>query len=529
VLLLLAGACGGGERKGAADVTPGGGVSTAAAQATAQRPVRGGTLTAVMASDPVTFDPVRVQDVASTLVLELVADTLFEVEKDGTIVGRLVERSENPAPNVYVWTLRKGIIFQDGTPLDAEAVKFNLERHMADEKAITRTTVREITAVEVLDPTTVKVTLRGPFAPFLNKLTGSAGVILSPAAVQKLGQGLQRDLTGAGSGPFKFVEWKKDTQITLERNETYWKKDADGGQLPYLDRVLLKPFPDENVRLLNLTTGEADVLLGNPPLKDAADLRRSNALTLRDLPGQGMSVISLFTEKEPFNNPALRRALSYAIDREQIVQTVYFGNGRVADTPIPETIGWAYDKEFRPYAKQNIAKAKEELAAAGKPGGFTFTLQVPSNSPQTLQLAELMKDQVKAAGIEMEIQSVEFATIIANANRGEYQAFALGFSGGLDPDDYLYALYYTKAGQNLGRYSNPAVDRLLDEARTALDRGRRAEAYKQVVRLLAEDQPVITYYSGPQLRTTRKAVQDFPTTYNGYWGSRDWDEVWKAK
>jgi peptide/nickel transport system substrate-binding protein len=526
--LLVAAGCGGNGKTNTADVTPGGGAA-AVAQATAQTPVRGGTLTAVMTADPATFDPVRVQDVFGGMVLELVADSLFEVDKDGNVVGRLVETSENPAPNVYVWTLRKGITFQDGTPLDAEAVKFNLERHMSDEKAVTRGTVREITSVEVLDPATVKVTLRAPFAPFLNKLTGHAGVVLSPAAVQRLGQNLQRDLTGAGSGPFKFGEWKKDTHITLERNENYWKKDASGAQLPYLDKVVLKPFPDENVRLLNLTTGEADVLLGNPPFKDAPDLRRGSDMTLRDLPGQGMSVIPMHTEKEPFNNPAARRALSYAIDREQILQAVYFGNGRVVDTQIPETIGWAYDKDLHPYLKQNKEKAKAELAAAGKPNGFKFTLQVPSNSPQAQQLAELIKDQVKQVGIEIEIQQIEFATIIANANRGEFQAFALSFTGGLDPDDYLYSLYYTKAGQNLNRYSNPALDKLLDEGRNTLDTAKRAEAYKQVVKILADDQPIITYYSGPQLRTVRKSVQDYPTTYNGYWGARDWDKVWKTK
>jgi peptide/nickel transport system substrate-binding protein len=129
--------------------------------------------------------------------------------------------------------------------------------------------------------------LKGPFAPFTSKLTGGAGYILSPTAIGKLGDTLQRDLTGAGSGPYKFVSWQPDNQIVLERNPDYWSKDADGTQLPYLDRITLKPFPDENVRLTNVKTGDADVLLGAPPYKDLDDLRKSPDLNVKEIPGLG--------------------------------------------------------------------------------------------------------------------------------------------------------------------------------------------------------------------------------------------------
>src|SRR5262249_18241961 len=160
---------------------------------------------------------------------------LYKVDEKGDVVGQLVEKTENPQPNVYIMTLRKGIKFQDGTDLNAEAVKFNLDRHRNDPKATTIQDVKDITSIETPDPLTVKVTPHASFAAFPSKLITGAGFIQSPAAVQKLGDGLQRDLTGTGSGPYKFVSWQKDVAIVLERNPDYWGKDADGTQLPYMD------------------------------------------------------------------------------------------------------------------------------------------------------------------------------------------------------------------------------------------------------------------------------------------------------
>src|SRR5688500_8322077 len=194
----------------------------------ANNPVRGGTLTIAMSRDATNFDPVRQNDAFSSSVMNSVIDTLYEIDAKGGVVGRLVEKTENPQPNVYLWSIRKGITFHDGTPLNAEAVKFNLQRHVEMTSSVRHQDVRDITAMDVTDPYTLRVTLRAPFGPFASKLTGGAGFILSPAAVQKLGEGIQRDLTGAGSGAFKFTAWQKDTAITLEKSATYWKKDTDG-------------------------------------------------------------------------------------------------------------------------------------------------------------------------------------------------------------------------------------------------------------------------------------------------------------
>jgi peptide/nickel transport system substrate-binding protein len=501
---------------------------TQAAQSAAGKPVKGGQLVVAMERDPTTFDPTKSQDVYSNAIIGLVCDSLFKVDANNNVVGSLVEKTENPQPNVYVFTLRKGVKFQDGTDLNSEAVKFNLDRHRNDPKGTRIQDVKDITSIETPDPLTVKITLNAPFAPFTSKLTGGAGYIQSPAALQKLGDNLQRDLTGAGSGPYKFVQWQKDTQVVLERNPDFWGKDADGTQLPYLDRIIFKPFPDENVRLTNVKTGDADTELANPPFKDVEDLRKSPDLTVKEIPGLGFQFIYVNTEKEPFTKPGVRRALSYAIDREQLRQAVLFGTGKTLQLPVPEVIPWAYVSQGLPYGQRDINKAKQELQAAGV-SNPSFTFQISNNSPQLQQVAELVKDQIKDAGFSMDISLIEFATVVQNGNTGEFQALSLGWSGDVDPDGDLYSLFYTKAGFNFTRYSNPAFDKLLDDGRQSLDQSKRAQAYMDAQKILLEDQPMIVLYNQPQISVSRKDIQNYPQTYNGYWGVRDLDKVWRSK
>ena len=532
----LAAACGGGDSGSGSGSTPSGSGSPAAGGTSStpatsgSKVTRGGTATVVMGADPTTLDPTRNQDVFGSAALALVTDALFQIDGKSNIVPRLTEKYENPTPNTYVFTLRKGVKYHDGSDFTAESVKFNLERHINDAKSVRNSDVKDVTAIETPDASTVRLTLKAPFAPFLGKLASpGAGTMLSSAVVTKLGDSLQRDLSGAGTGPYKFTEWKKDTQIVLDRNESHWGKDGDGGALPYLDKYVFKPIPDENVRLTNLKSGDADFLLGNPPYKDIADLKKDSSLQLKEVAGLGWSFAMMNTEKEPFNNPAARRAFSYAIDREQIRKTVFFENGKVLDSPIPETVPWAYESSNRPYLKRDIAKAKEELTKAGKPSGFKFTVQIQNNSPIIQQTAELMKDQIKDAGLQMDIQLVEFGTLVQNANGGNYEAGLLGWSGGVDPDNNLYNLFYTKAGFNLSKYSNPQLDKLLDDGRTTLDQAGRAAIYKQAVKIVLDDQPFFMYFNPPQLTTARKNMQNLPQNYNGYWGSVDYDKVFKQK
>ena len=184
-----------------------------------------------------------------------------------------------------------------------------------------------------------------------------------------------------------------------------------------MDKIIFKPFPDENTRLTNVKTGDADVLMGNPPFKDIEDLKKTPDLTYKEIPGLGFQFIFVNTDKEPFNNPAMRRAVSYAMDRDQIKQAVYFGAGKTLQLPVPEVIPWAYVSEGLPYGTRDVGKAKDELAKAGI-SNPSFTFQISNASPQLQQAAELIKDQLKDAGINMDIQLIEFATDRAERQHG---------------------------------------------------------------------------------------------------------------
>ena len=177
--------------------------------------------------------------------------------------------------------------------------------------------------------------------------------------------------------------------------------------------------------------------------------------------------------------------------------------------------------------RRDLARARAELQGAGKAGGVRFTMQVPNNSPERLQIAELVQDQLKGAGLEMEIRPLDFGTVLANGGAGAFDAISLGTSGDVDPDGNLYSLTHSASAQNLGKYSNPEVDRLLEEGRAALDVERRASLYRQVQRILDQDQPFVVYFNPPQLSISRRKVQSYPQTYNGYWGSRDLEQTWR--
>ena len=491
--------------RAAAPGSPAAGSPAAAASAAAQKVKTGGTLTMGLSRDATNLDSAKSQDAYSGYVEGNVVEPLFVETVDFKVAGNLVDKVDNPDDKTYVFHLHPGIKFQDGTDFNADAVKWNLQRHIDDKSSVRHTDVQNITAMDIIDPTTLKITLDNAFAPFLDKLTSGAGYMYSPTTFQKVGADkIANDLTGAGTGPFKFTSWQHDNQIVLDKNPTYWRKDANGIQYPYLDKIVLKPIPDENTRLTALKTGDLDYI-EVPPAKDVKSLQSSSDITYKQIPGFGFDFIMMETEKEPFNDKRVREAFSYSIDRQQIADTVNFGTRVPADTEIPGTIPGSVQG---PYMKRDINKAKDLLKQAGKTS-VSFTIQYSNASPALQQTMELVKDEIKDAGFDMQLQPLEFATVVDNANKGAYQAGALGWSGSVDPDGFTYTLFTTGAGFNLAHYSNKALDDLLNKARQTLDINARVEQYKQSMNILADDEPFIIYDWTVLQQTTRKNVQNY--------------------
>jgi len=473
-----------------------------AAMSTAKK---GGTLKAGLDGDILTFDPLTSGAYADREVYYNLYDTLVAFDVNLQIIPALATKWETPDPKTYVFTLRKDVKFHDGTDFNADAVKFNIERYLNEKTSRRKAEIDSIMSVEVVDPYTAKFNLKTPFAPLLATLADRSGMMLSPKAVQMLGNdALALKPVGAGSGPFRFVEALKDDHITLDRNPNYWKKDASGGALPYLDKLTYRPITDATVLLGNLKTGDLDISY-SIAAKDVAGVKSGGELAIKDLAGLGFNSFSFQVAKEPFNKKELRQAVAEALDRDQINKTVYFGVNPTGQGPIPPT-SWAYDPNFKPHGA-NIAKAKEYLKAGGKPDGFAFELKISSGSPTTTQLAQLVKDQLAKANIIVTIVQQERTKTSTDQDAGDFQLLPFGWSGRADPDGNTYNIFHTGGGLNYGKYSSPQVDEALEKARAASDQSARKEFYQHAQKLLVDDAAMAFFNFAPAYLVSQPKVQ----------------------
>ena len=310
-------------------------------------------------------------------------------------------------------------------------------------------------------------------------------MMISPTALTKLGADLGHDATGAGTGPFQFVEWVPDDHVLLKRNETYWGKD--GG--PYLDQIRYRPIPDDTVKLQSLQGGEIDALDYLAPRTVSLAKADSNLVVI-DVPSLAAFWYVLNTTKPPFDNKALRQAVVYALDTEAIVKGVYLGVGVPANGPISPS-SWAYDDTIKPITR-DLAKAKALLAQGGQPNGFTFTFEI-INTPFGVQEAEVVKAQLAEAGITANVVPVDGARQLADGNSHTLESTTYNWSGRPDPDGNTYQFFHTTPGVSLNwaGISNPQLDQLLEQTRQVSDHAERKKLYSQVIQILLDEAPAV--------------------------------------
>jgi peptide/nickel transport system substrate-binding protein len=450
-------------------------------------PLRGGTLTLGLASDIANLDPLKSSLLYDRQIQYHLYDSLLATTKSLDLVPALATSWETADPTSLILHLRQGVQFHDGTDFNAEAVKFNLDRILQTPASPRAAEVAGVTAAQAVDPTTVKLTLKAPFSPLLAQFVDRAGMILSPAAVQKQGDNLTFNPVGAGTGAFKFMEYKKDDHLTLTRNDAYWGKDASGAALPYLNTLVYRPIVDETQRLNSLKAGEID-FSDTIAEKDVKAFKSDPALTYAAMPALSFNGFWLNGTQEPFRDLRVRQALAWSIDRQQIVQTIYYNIDVVSNGPIAPP-QFPYDSNYHPYTR-DINKAKALLAQAGQPS-VTFSLLTQAGSAVAQQYAELVKDQVKDAGFTVNIQELDFPTLVANLSKHQFQAGATGWSGRLDPDGNTYGQFHSGGGNNYAQYTSAEMDKALDAARQTFDPAQRKPLYQQVNRLAAEDAPYI--------------------------------------
>ncbi len=488
-----------------------------AVAAAADAPKKGGTLRVGFYIEAATMDPHLSGSKIDRQVYHNIYEPLVTLDTRLGIKPGLAESWTQPDAKTLVFKLRRGVKFHDGTDFNAEAAKFNFERMKTEPKSVRKGEVANIDTVEVVDSHTIKVNLKKPDAALLATLTDRAGMMVSPKVVQERGVELGRNAKGAGTGPFEFVEWVKDSHLVIKRHDAYWNKQ--GG--PYLDRVRYRPIPDDVVKLQSLQSGEIDVMDYVQP-RDVAAVKADKNLVVVDVPSLADFAYQLNTTRPPFNSKPLRQAVASALDLEQIVKGVWLNVGVPANGPIPPT-SWAYDKSIPPI-KRDLAKAKAKLAEGGQAGGFTFTLTT-NNIPINIQEAEVMQAQLAEAGITAKVKLVDSATLISDGNTKSFEMISFQWSGRPDPDGNTYQFLRTTPGTsfNWSGISNPQIDALLDRTREISNQAERRKLYSELTKLLQDELPMIFVIHPVEPKAFSPRVQNYEAIPDGMMRFKD---VW---
>jgi peptide/nickel transport system substrate-binding protein len=428
--------------------------------------------------DPDILDPTLSRTYVGRIVYMALCDKLFDINERLEVVPQLATAFRWEDPKTLLITLRPGVRFHDGTAMDAEAVRYSLNRHLTLQGSFRRSEIADMEAVEVVDPTTVRIRLKGPSASFLSALTDRAGMIVSPTAAEAAGRNFGTRPVCAG--PFRFVERVAQERIVVERFPEYW----DAANV-HIARVTYLPIPDNTVRLANLQSGAVEFAERMEPddIRTIQRNRNLRAVAVDELGYQGLTINVANGERAntPLGRDArVRRAFELAIDRAAVNQVVYEGMYTPTRQPFPPANPF-HVRDFQPLPR-NVEAARALLREAGVTTPLAIEMTVPNN-PDLRQVGEVIQAMVAEAGFTLTLRAMEFASSLQAAQRGDFQTYLVGWSGRVDPDGNIFSFSRTGGGQNDGRYSNPEVDRLLDAARTELDIEKRKDLYAQVLRI----------------------------------------------
>ncbi len=434
-----------------------------------------------LAEDPDALDPTTARTYVGRIVFASICDKLFDIDDKLNVVPQLALSHETSADGKTVTIkLRPGVKFHDGEMMDAEAAKYSLERHMTMQGSFRRPELSIVDKVVVVDPLTIRLELKSPFAPLIAQLTDRSGMMVSPKAAKEAGD--KFGLKPVCAGPYQFVERVQQDRIIVQKFADYWDKDN-----VHIDRITYLPVVDATVRLANLRAGQLD-LIERALATDIKDIRANTRLKLATSPGlgyQGMTInVGKGEASKVFADKRIRMALSASIDRAAINQVVF--NGEF--TPGNQWVGPAnpyYQQKF-PVPGRDLAKARKLIADSGVKTPIPIDFMVP-NGPEVRQVAEVIQAMASEAGFDMKIRVTEFATSLTEAEAGRYQAFILAWSGRTDPDGNIYTFAKTGQPNNYGGYSDPEVDTWLDEARTRTSTTERKAIYEKATAKLLDE------------------------------------------
>jgi len=439
--------------------------------------------------DPDILDPVLSRTYVGRIVFASLCDKLFDISQDLEIVPQLATGYEFAEDNLSLTIdIRDGVLFHDGTTLDAEAVKYNLERAKNFPGSNRASEIEQLGSVEVVDEDTVRLNLSQPFAPIVAQLADRAGMMVSPTAAEEAGENFGNAPVCAG--PFTFTERVAQDRIVVDRFEDYWDAESIN-----IDQVIFLPIPDTSVRLANLQAGDLE-LIERPAPTDLEAIRSDPNLELASAPSLGYQGLTInLSNPEPLDtplasSPLVREALELALDRNIINQAVFNGEFIVGNQAVPPSSPW-YNEDY-PVPERNVEQARALLQEAGF-DRVAFELMV-GNDPQSVRLGEVIQALGAEAGFDISLRATEFASALDFQEQGDYEVFQIGWSGRLDPDGNIHQYNTCEGSLNENGYCNEEVDRLLNEARAVVDPAERKALYDAAGELYLPNRHIIYLY-----------------------------------
>ncbi|MGQ0572128.1 MAG: ABC transporter substrate-binding protein [Armatimonadota bacterium] len=455
------------------------------AQPAGPQPRRGGEIVVSMFEDADRLDPTFGGTAGGREIFFNMCEPLYDLTADGTIVPRLAAELPRFSSDGLTATiaLRRNVRFNDATPFDAQAVKVTLDRYRTLPGSRRAGELNAVTEVAVVDASTVRLTLSRPLAPLLATLSDRAGMILSPTQLQSLGDNFATNPVCVG--PFSFVERVIGDRIVLERSRHYY--DARN---VYLDRIIFRPIPDENVRTLNLRSGDLHIV-DRQAASDIIAIQLDGKLQLKSVTSNGSvpSSINIANASgigqppgrvdSPMTNAQLREAFDLALDRDRINRFVFSAKQLPGCNPIAPVNAF-YPRDLT-CPSRNLARAKELVARSGVATPINVELTVP-NAPVMVRMGELIQSMVRDAGFNLAVRPIEAATGLAANTGGRFQMSVTPWSGRVDPDGNLYAFHHSRGADNYGNAQDAEIDTLLDRQRAETN----LEARKKLVAELVE-------------------------------------------
>ncbi len=403
-------------------------------------------------------------------------DSLVGRDPENRIVPELAESWKLVDDNTWQFRLRKRIVFHDGEPFNAEAVRFTVQRVLdPNQKSPNRANIAEISKIEVVDDFTVRLITRQPYAALLNRLIDFP--ILPPTYIAEKGD-QNFAARPVGTGPFRFVELVRDDRMVVEAFDGHWRG------APKIRRIIFRPIPEPFTRVAALRNGEVDLITNVPP-NLARELERVSGIKVSRVPSTWIIYLGLNAFKKPLSDVRVRQALNYATDVDAIIKNVLEGNGR--RTPGPFTpLMFGYDPNVKGYS-YDPAKAKRLLAEAGYPDGLEITLDSPDGRYQgDKEIAEALAGQWQKTGFKPKVQVAEWGAYFKRYLGKQFpDAYLLGLGGPMQDVDELYNLVSSK-GRGL-YYKYEKVDMLFDAGRSTMDPAKRRRIYSDLGKAMVED------------------------------------------